>query len=165
MWSNPNHVRFRAALALLVLAAGMMSVTSWGASEKEVAWLITPEEAGMAPAPGIPGGSHLDVGRDDVMSGPIIEVIKPTDGAHDPAPIEVHIKFSAQFAPVDLATLKISVEKFISIDITDRVRDHVTLEGIHVKEAKIPRGAYTVLISLADVEGAWSRKTIWFEVL
>ena len=165
MLSLSKKTPWQGMAAMYVLSVCLFSGNLEGTSGPEVGWLITPEEAAMAPAPSVPGGSPFDIGRDEVMSGPIIEVVKPVNGAHDPAPIEVYIKFSKQFAPVDVASLKVSVEKFISIDITDRIRDHVTSEGIHVKEAKIPPGEYTVLISVADTEGAWSRKTIMFEVL
>ena len=151
--------------AMGVLSVCLFSGNLLGASVPEVNWLITPEEAAMAPASRVAGGSRFDIGRDDMMSGPLLDVVKPTNGEHHPGPIEVFIKFTPQFAPVDLGSVKVSVEKFISIDITDRVRDHVTPEGIHVKEAKIPPGEYTVMISVADTEGAWSRKTITFEVL
>ncbi len=152
-------------IALSVLSICLFSGHVMTALGTEVGWFITPEEAAMAPAPPVLGGSQFDIGRDDVMSGPLVEVVKPIDGARDPAPIEIYIKFTPQLAPIDLASLKVSVEKFISIDITDRVRDYVTAKGIHVKEAKIPPGEYTVMISVADREGAWSRKTISFEVL
>ena len=67
--------------------------------------------------------------------------------------------------PVDLTSLKVTVVKFLPFDITDRLRDYATADGIQVKEAKIPVGKHIVRISVADTQGARSIKEIEFEVL
>lgn len=131
---------------------------------QEDAWLITPEEAAMAPRVARPGEPLTEVGGEDLLLGPQIELLKPTNGGRAPTPVEILVKFVVQAGKVDLASLKVSLVKFISIDITDRVREHVTADGIHVKEAKIPSGKHTVRISLADIDGLLSVKTFTFEV-
>ncbi|MCA9455480.1 MAG: hypothetical protein H6750_16170 [Nitrospiraceae bacterium] len=128
-------------------------------------WLITPEEAAMAPLPEVSGDSPSQIEGDELHLGPLIEVITPKEGDQAEAPIEVNIKFSPQNEPVDITTLKVSVVKFISIDITDRVRDYSSPQGIHVKEAKIPKGKHRVRISIADTGGMYSKKEITFEVV
>lgn len=131
----------------------------------QAGWLITPEEAAMAPAPEISGESSLQIESDELSFGPGIEVIKPKEGDRAEAPIEVFIKFTPQSDPVDIKSLKVSVVKFITIDITDRLKDYSSPEGIHVKEAKIPKGKHTVRISIADTNGMYSKKEINFEVI
>jgi hypothetical protein len=131
----------------------------------QAGWLITPEEASMAPAPEISGESSLQIESDELNLGPLIEVIKPKEGDRAEAPIEVFIKFTPQRDPIDIESLKVSVVKFISIDITDRVKDYSSPDGIHVQEAKIPQGKHTVRISIADTNGMYSKKEISFEVL
>lgn len=128
-------------------------------------WLITPEEAALASAPEVSGESPSQIESGGLNLGPIIEVVKPIDGDRAEAPIEIFIKFTPQSEPVDIKSLKVSVVKFISIDITDRVKDYSSPEGIHVKEAKIPQGKHTVRISIADISGIYSRKEITFEVI
>lgn len=128
-------------------------------------WLITPEEAAMAPMPEVSGDSPFQIESDELNLGPLIEVVTPKEGDRAEAPIEVFIKFTPQSEPVDIASLKVSVVKFISIDITDRVRDYSTPQGIHVKEAKIPKGKHRVRISIADTGGMYSKKEITFEVV
>jgi hypothetical protein len=80
-------------------------------------------------------------------------------------PIHVSIRFTPRSEPVDLASLKVTLVKFIAIDITDRIRPYVTPEGIQVNEAKIPPGKHRVRITLADKAGEFSMKEVFFEVL
>lgn len=80
-------------------------------------------------------------------------------------PIQVLIRFTPRAEPIDLASLKVTLVKFIDIDITDRIRPFVTLEGIQVKEAKIPPGKHRVRITVSDKAGDLSVKEVSFEVL
>ncbi len=75
------------------------------------------------------------------------------------------INFVPKTGPVDVNSLKVTVVKFLSIDITDRLREYVSASGIQVKEAKIPAGKHIVRISVADAQGVRSIKEIEFEVL
>ena len=149
-----------ALLSLLMLCGGRAEAVS----SLQDGWLITPQEA-ATPAAESPGGSVLDVGRQEINLGPTIEILKPSDGGKASGPIEIQINFVPKTGPVDVNSLKVTVVKFLSIDITDRLRDYVSPSGIQVKEAKIPAGKHIVRISVADVQGARSVKEIEFEVL
>ena len=131
-------------------------------------WLITPEEAAMAPASdgnGLQGGGLTDIGREDINTGPQIEILKPADGGRVPSPVEVAVRFVPRLDAVDLASLKVSIVKFITIDITDRIRPYATAEGIQLKEANIPSGKHRVRITVSDKAGGVSVKELWLEVL
>ena len=127
-------------------------------------WLILPEEAAMAPAPE-PKRGTLEVGREDISLGPVIDVVEPLNGGRGSMPIQVLVRFTPRSEPIDLATLKVTLVKFIPIDITDRIRPYVTPDGIQVKEAKIPPGKHRVRIVVADKTGEFSMKEVSFEVL
>jgi len=153
---------------IMVWSLTMPAVALSGADKAPAAglWLITPEEAAMEPAfeSGPPGGGAIDAGREDISAGPQIEVLKPLDGGHVPSPVEVAVRFVPRLGPVDLASLKVSIVKFITIDITDRVKPFATTEGIQVKEANIPSGSHRVRISVADTAGGISVKEVTMEV-
>ncbi|MFZ3013044.1 MAG: hypothetical protein WA045_04990 [Nitrospira sp.] len=127
-------------------------------------WLITPQEAAMEPASDLPGDGVTSIGAESDL-GPKIEVVKPINGGSAPPPVEVDIKFAQKGSPIDPESLKVSVVKFIDIDITDRVRAHASTAGIHVLGAQIPTGKHTVRISIADKDGLRSVKDVTFEVL
>ncbi len=150
-----------ALLSLALLHGGRADAVS----SLQDGWLITPEEAAAAPVAALQGGAPFEVGRQDSNLGPTIEILKPNDGGKASGPIEIQINFVPKTGPVDVSSLKITVVKFLSIDITDRLREYVSASGIQVKEAKIPAGKHIVRISVADAQGARSIKEIEFEVL
>jgi hypothetical protein len=146
-----------AAVAAYLSAPGLVQ------AGKEM-WLITPQEAAMDPAQELPGGGFTSIGAESDL-GPKIDVVKPINGGSAPPPVEVEIKFAPKGSPVDPESLKVSVVKFITIDITDRVRAHASATGIHVSGAQIPSGKHTVRVSIADKDGLRSVKDVTFEVL
>lgn len=122
-------------------------------------WLITPDEAALAPA--------VDDGirpRGLTDAGPEIEVVKPTEGAVIPTPAEILIRFLPKNVTIDLSSLKVTLLKFIPIDLTDRLKPYLNAEGIAVKDAKVPTGTYRVRITLSDTQGKSSTREIAFEI-
>lgn len=151
-----------------VLALSVPLCPFSGGAKSQETWLITPEEAAMAPAAdakGLQGGGLTDIGREDINTGPQIEILKPADGGRVPSPLEVAIRFVPRLGAVDLASLKVSIVKFITIDITDRIRPYATAEGIQLREANIPSGKHRVRIAVSDTAGGISIKELWLEVL
>lgn len=155
----------RTRVAGAVLSVGLFCVGIVGAMSSPDGWLITPQEAALAPRAEAPGGAPLDVGRQESNLGPTIEILKPNVGGKASGPVEIQINFVPKTGPVDLTSLKVTVVKFIPFDITDRLRDYATADGIQIKEAKIPAGKHIVRISVADAQGTRSVKEIEFEVL
>ena len=151
---------------LSLLLVGMLALAGGVNAEagQPEFWLVTPEEAAMAPAPGQPGGAQVEVSREPPDTGPIIEVLKPAEGTTPTVPLEVSIRFAPRDAPVDMNTLQVAVVKFITIDITDRVRPYVSPAGIQIPDAKLPSGRHTVRISLGDASGGVSNKQMTMSI-
>jgi hypothetical protein len=122
-------------------------------------WLITPDEAVLAPA--IDDGIRSRALND---AGPGIEIVKPAEGEIVPSPAEILIRFLPKTVAVDLSSLKVTLLKFIPIDLTDRLKPYVNPNGIAVKEANVPAGAYRVRITLSDAQGKTSMREISFEI-
>lgn len=151
-----------------VLVVSLLLCPFSAAAKSQEDWLITPEEAAMAPAAdanGISKGGLTEIGREDINTGPQIEILKPADGGRAPSPVEVAVRFIPRLDLVDLASLKVSIVKFITIDITDRIRPYATAEGIQLKEANVPSGKHRVRITVSDKAGGVSIKEFWLEVL
>lgn len=141
----------------------LMPESTPAANEKGV-WLITPEEAAMAPEKKIPDRDLTQIGAESSL-GPKIEVLKPPDGSSTHSPVEVDVKFTPKLSPIDLSSLRVSVVKFINIDITDRVLTYASVEGIRVPAAQLPSGQHTVRVSIADRDGLRSAKDVTFEIV
>jgi len=146
------------ALILVGLAGGAPAAGEGGV------WLVTVEEAAMPPASTERGGQPLDIEREPPDTGPLIEVLKPPAGSLLSVPLEIAVRFVPRSAPVDLASLRVTVVKLIGIDITERVRPYATPEGIQIPDAKLPAGEHRVRITVADASGGVSQKLLTLTV-
>ena len=118
--------------------------------------LITAEEAMQPEAP------RTRSLFDEPKNGPDISIVKPALDAEVKAPFDVEIQFLPKQYPVDINSLKISLVKLVSIDLTDRVMAHadITGEGIRLKKVNCPQGSHTVRFYLSDVSGNTTEKTL-----
>ncbi len=151
-------MRLLACAVLLTLASGA------SAAGPDGFWLVTPDEAAMPPASTEKGGQPFEAGREPPDTGPLIEVLKPAEGDSVAVPLEIAVKFVPRSAPVDLSSLKVTVVKFLDIDITDRVRPFATPAGIQIPDARLPAGEHRVRITVADASGGVSRKQLTLTV-
>ena len=77
-------------------------------------------------------------------SGPDIDIEKPgLDQALQP-PLDIAISFIARHAPVDLSTFRVTLVKLVNIDLTDRVRQHLSVEGLRLTQVQLPSGEHIV---------------------
>ena len=125
--------------------------------------LITSEEAQRPDAE-----TDLARGKEprgkEPSDGPAILVRSPEDNRIYSPPVGIDITFEPREAPVDLNTLVVQYVKFINIDITNRVRPYATTTGIHVTNADLPPGSHRVRLSISDVNGRVSVKTLGITV-
>lgn len=126
----------------------------------EELWLISPEEAAARPA----SEDSLIRSRGLNDRGPKIDVLKPVEDTPQQSPLEILIRFYPNPAAVNPESVKVQLVKFISIDITDRVKPYLSETGIDVKEAKIPAGTHLVRISVSDGKGETSSREIELQV-
>lgn len=98
--------------------------------------------------------------------GPLIEVLSPEAGKSYQSPINIKVKFvpSGGF-DIDLAAFKVEYMKFIAIDLTPRLKDYVSKDGIDVPDAKLPSGTHTIRLSVGDANGVVTRRIFTVEVL
>lgn len=137
-----------------------LGVSAGPAIAGQVEWLITPDEASLAP----PSPDQMIRSRGLTNTGPRIEIIKPAEDSQQASPFEIQIRFHPRTSAVNPESVKVQLVKFISIDITDRVKPFLSESGIEVKEAKIPSGSHLVRISVSDEQGESSSREIELEV-
>lgn len=156
------------ASALCVTVTGM--AFAGGGLPDHQFWLITPEEAALAPAApesqGGAGGPLDEIGAEFLQDiGPIVELIKPNTDEPLESPVEVLIKFSPRLAKVDLNSLRVEVEKFINFDITYRIKPYATETGIHIPDAPFPSGDHTIIFYIEDEKGNPTEMSITITVV
>lgn len=148
---------FLLCASLLLVFAPLSFKT--GAAEGPVE-LITAEEAATPDAPLF----QLRSGRED-DKGPTIEVISPTTENTYESPLAISVKFlPKEGIEIDLSTFKVEYLKFFTIDITERLKPYVTVEGIDVPDAKLPSGKHSIRLAIGDVTGAVSRRVFTVKV-
>lgn len=132
------------------------------ATEPALLELVTAQEAA---APDIEDISlYVDASQTD--SGPAIEVISPKNGQALKGAVPINVRFLKKAGTeIDLATFKVEYLKFITIDLTPRVRQYVTRDGINVPETKLPSGTHRIRMSVGDNTGMVTRQIFAFEVL
>lgn len=143
--------------SLLVLFLVSVSISSeFGPLE-----LITAEEAA---APDLdPADWHLEVSRAD--GGPEIQVISPHMGESIKKPVSIDVRFIKGDKEIDPSTIRLEYLKFITIDLTSRVKDYLTKEGVKVSNVNLPSGTHTIRLSVGDTGGAVTRLVFTFEVI
>ncbi len=84
--------------------------------------------------------------------GPAIVVRSPIEGVTYGAEVPIEVEFAAgpRGVPVDMGSLRVTYQSWLPIDITDRVRDHMTQNAILVPDAQLPAGEHEVEIYVED---------------
>ena len=151
-------IQFRPMLyAITVSFTILLASSALGALQDQGFWLITPQEAtmkaAMPDAETSEGGPFSQIGRPEMNIGPIVEVVKPHTDKPIGSPVEVIINFKERLAKINLDSLIVEVEKFINIDITDRVKPFCSEKGIHIPDALLPSGKHTIIFYIEDIKG------------
>lgn len=153
---------FRLVLPMTLLLSAGESPGALAGTGPEGLWLVTPEEA-MTPGEVRSRGLFQ---REAPLpnSGPDIRIEKPGLDQAQQSPLDIAISFLARRAPVDLATLKVTLVKLVNIDLTERVRQYVSPEGLRVPKVNLPSGEHIVRLSLGDQAGGVTVKEIILDV-
>lgn len=125
--------------------------------------LITAAEAA---APDLPSSeSYIEISREG-DDGPIIELNAPQIGNPAKSPLTIDVTFlQNKGKDIDLSTFKAEYLKFITIDLTSRIKPYVTKDGIHTKDTKLPSGTHSIRITIGDKSGAITKRVFTVEVL
>jgi hypothetical protein len=110
------------------------------------AWLISPEEAAL------PEGTAMH--SRGIFPGPKIEVASPSAAAPVKSPLHLQINFKARNGSnVDVNSVRVAYVKKTEVDLTQRMKGAISINGIDVKEADIPPGKHTISVTVKDSHG------------
>jgi len=112
--------------------------------------LITQAEATL-PAPADLGA----LGTRGLTRGPRVEQVSPdphSAGAKSPFPLA--IKFVAHNdTTVVLDSVKVTYLKSPAVDLTPRLKSHITAGGIDLSDAEVPPGTHMIRVDVRDSQG------------
>ena len=99
--------------------------------------------------------------------GPLISIESPGESGtvNSPAAIRVVFAPGTSGETADPDSFKFLLKKLITIDLTDRVSEFVTADGIDVEEADIPPGKYKFEMRIADLAGNESARQFKMKVV
>ncbi len=63
---------------------------------------------------------------------------------------------------IDPKTVRVVYMKNPAVDLTDRIRTHVSSSGIELDGAQVPAGAHQLRVEVGDAEGRVSSKLVDF---
>jgi hypothetical protein len=143
--------RLSVCLAVLFAAA-----TSAAAFE-----LVTPNEAALPPGK-VPSAAV----RGSPTRRPSITIISPSGAGAIYSPVDLKVSFSAfGGATIDPDTVVVTYVKLPEIDITPRIREFITANGIDIAHADVPPGLHQFWIELKDSNGNFNGREVEFLVL
>jgi len=108
--------------------------------------LITPREAKLPDA---------DKRERGPMLGPKVLLVSPTrDAKSVKSPFSLTIRFEPRDGvAVDLNSLVVTYEKSPPVDLTERLREFLTPDGIAMPQAETPPGDHRIHVEIKDVDG------------
>lgn len=143
-----------------VVLLGLMFAISLPVAGHANVWVRKDEVSAKAPPPQ-PMLEVFDPNAPDIV------VESPSDiNTALKAPVKVLIKFVPKNgARILVDTVKlIYVTFFSNIDITDRVRDRITEQGIQDDAADLPSGSHHLIVKVSDDHGLERSKEFRFDV-
>jgi len=133
-----------------------------GARGGKVLELITADEAASPELS--PSAMHIEAALSD--DGPEVDVLIPKQGKPYRPPVEISIRFIPKDGKdINLSTLKVEYLRFITINLTKRVRPYATKKGIEIPKTSLPSGTHTIRLTIGDMSGAITRRVFYVKVL
>jgi hypothetical protein len=118
------------------------------------------------PKPGVPScRANRDAGGGP--DGPQITIAAPPLDKPLNAPLDIDVKFvQSGSAPIRADTFRVCYLGFVTMDITQRITEHVTVssQGLHVAGANLPQGHHHLLMLIADEQGRLGRREASFDI-
>lgn len=117
--------------------------------------LITEDEARLPSA-------YQEGKRAGLTRGPGIDVASPV-GTVQKNGVALKVQFKSRGGvAIDPKTVRVVYMKNPAVDLTDRIRTHVSGTGIELGGAQVPPGAHQLRVEVGDAEGRVSSKLVDF---
>lgn len=110
--------------------------------------LITAAEASQ------PSSVNVGITTRGLTRGPGIEQLSPNPSLGVASPLPLKIKFDIRNkVEIDPDSVKLTYLKANPIDLTDRIKKHITATGIEMDQADVPPGTHVLRLDIKDKQG------------
>lgn len=124
--------------ASLVLIASQLAIS---------APLISAKEAALPPAAGT-------LATRGISRGPAVKLVSPEADTPVVAPFDFKVNFEARGdARIDTSSVKVVYMKSPFVDLTPRLKNAISANGIDFAKADVPPGTHTIRVTVKDSEG------------
>jgi hypothetical protein len=107
--------------------------------------LITEAEAKLPDAP------NVGMTMRGLTRGPGVEQLSPNPNQGVNSPLPLRIKFQIRNkVEIDPASVKLTYLKAKPVDLTERIKKHLTPDGIAIDKAEVPPGVHMLRLDLKD---------------
>lgn len=136
--------------SIVAVALGVGVTLAWPVAGK-ADMLITEAEAKL------PASTDVGMTTRGLSRGPGVELVSPNPERSVPSPLPLKIKFIARNnVAIDPDSVKVTYLKAQNVDLTDRVKKHLTPDGIDMAKAELPPGTHHLRVNLKDNNGRTS---------
>jgi hypothetical protein len=133
---------------IVAVFSGVLVLVCLGYSGAWAEVLITADEAKLPPS-----GNAALLTR-GITRGPGIEQESPAANQAVTSPLPFKIKFEIRNkVAIDPSTVKLVYLKAVPVDLTERIKKHMTADGIAMDHAEVPPGVHLLRLDLKDMQG------------
>ena len=121
--------------------------------------LITADEAKL------PSSVNVAVATRGITRGPGIEQVSPNPESGVTSPLPFKVKFDIRNqVDIDSDSVKLTYLKATPVDLTSRIKKHLTAGGIEMDQAEVPAGTHVMRLDIKDKQGRVASAIIRFVV-
>jgi len=108
--------------------------------------LISETEAAFPPDSSVERG---------ITRGPLVRIVfPPPTGGLIKSPFPLQVKFESRGgSKVDLDSVVVTYRRIPAIDLTQRIKRYIKIDGIEIPVAEVPAGTHKIRIEVRDSEG------------
>ena len=129
-------------LRLVTLFISLVSVAPLMAAP-----LIVAKEAALPPAAGV-------LATRGISRGPSVKMASPEPDVAVSSPLDFKVVFEARGGDkIDPSSVKVIYMKSPFVDLTPRLKNAISANGIDFPKAEVPPGSHTIRITVKDTEG------------
>jgi hypothetical protein len=133
---------------IVTVLSGILALAGLGYSRASAEVLITAEEAKL------PASPNAVLSTRGLTRGPAIEQESPAANQPVTSPLLFKIKFETRNKiAIDPSSVKLVYLRAVPVDLTERIKKHMTADGITMDQAEVPPGVHFLRLDLKDMQG------------